>query len=158
MKLETNCEHETEVLGERLARALAPGDVVGLVGPLGAGKTALVRGIARGFGVEEGLVHSPTFLSATEYLGRVTVAHVDLYRHEDDLPHPDWLAEILDGDRVAVVEWFERLGRSAPDDVLRIEVAYGAGEDARTFDVSATGPHARRVLDALAENAGGVAA
>ena len=90
---------------------------------------------------------------------RSTVAHVDLYRHEDDLPHPDWLAEILDGDRVAVVEWFERLGASAPPDVLRIEVAYGAGEDARTFDVAATGPRARRVLDALVrEHATGVAA
>ena len=154
MKLSTNSEPETEALGERLARLLEPGAVVGLVGPLGAGKTALVRGIARGFGVEEGMVHSPTFLSATEYAGRVPIAHVDLYRHEENLPHPDWLAEILDGEKVAVVEWYERLGASAPDDVLRIDVGYGSAADARVLELSASGPRARRVLDALGTQRG----
>ena len=149
MRIETQDEAGTEAFGVRLAGLLAPGDVVGLIGPLGAGKTALVRGVARGFGVEEGVVHSPTFLSATEYAGRVPVAHVDLYRHEEHLPHPDWLAEILDGERVAVVEWFERLGASAPPDVLRIEIAYGADEDARVLEIGATGKRARHVLAAL---------
>lgn len=151
MKLETNSEAETEAFGARLARLLVPGDVVGLIGPLGAGKTALVRGIARGLGVEEGVVHSPTFLSATEYEGRVPLAHVDLYRHEEHLPHPDWLAEILDGERVTVVEWFERLGRNAPSDVLRIDVAYGGASDGRELELSATGPRSRQVLAALGE-------
>lgn len=149
MKIETNSAAGTEAFGVRLATLLEPGDVVGLVGPLGAGKTALVRGVARGFGVEEGVVHSPTFLSATEYAGRVPVAHVDLYRHEEHLPHPDWLAEILDGERVAVVEWFERLGESAPPDVLRIDIAYGASEDARVLELTAQGARAARVLAAL---------
>jgi tRNA threonylcarbamoyladenosine biosynthesis protein TsaE len=154
VRIETNSESATEAFGERLARALEPGDVVGLVGPLGAGKTALVRGVARGLGVDDGMVHSPTFLSATEYEGgRVALAHVDLYRHEDHLPHPDWLAEILDGERIAVVEWFERLGRSAPGDVLHVTIAYGPTVEDRVLDVSASGPRARRVLDRL----GGVA-
>jgi len=150
VKIQTSSAAATEAFGARLASLLEPGDVVGLVGPLGAGKTALVRGVARGFEVEEGVVHSPTFLSATEYLGRVPVAHVDLYRHEEHLPHPDWLAEILDGERVAVVEWFERLGASAPGDVLRIEIAYGAGDEDRVLELSAGGPRSRRVLAALA--------
>ena len=95
-------------------------------------------------------MHSPTFLSATEYEGRLTLVHVDLYRHEDHLPHPDWLAEMLDGDRVAVVEWFERLGSGAPPDVLRIDIRHGAaGSDDRLLAVTATGPHARRVLERL---------
>ena len=150
MNFATHSESETEAFGERLAALVEPGCVIGLVGPLGAGKTALVRGLARGLGVEEGVVHSPTFLSATEYEGRVTLAHVDLYRHEDHLPHPDWLAEMLDGDRVAVVEWFERLGSGAPPDVLRVEIRYGgAGSDDRLFDVTASGPRARRVLERL---------
>jgi tRNA threonylcarbamoyladenosine biosynthesis protein TsaE len=157
VKLSTNSESATEAFGERLARALQPGDVVGLVGPLGAGKTALVRGIARGLGVEEGVVHSPTFLSATEYAGRVAVAHVDLYRHEEHLPHPDWLAEILDGERVAVVEWFERLGSGAPADVLRIDVGYGDDENARVLELAASGPRARRLLASVG-GAGQVAA
>ena len=158
MKIETHSESETEAFGERLARALQPGDVVGLVGPLGAGKTALVRGLARGLGVEEGVVHSPTFLSATEYEGRVTLAHVDLYRHEDHLPHPDWLAEMLDGERVAVVEWFERLGRSAPSDVLHVTVAYGADPESRVLHLSGSGVRAHRALGRLLAGAREVAA
>jgi tRNA threonylcarbamoyladenosine biosynthesis protein TsaE len=153
VKLSTQCERETEAFGERLARALEPGAVIGLVGPLGAGKTALVRGIARGLGVEEGVVHSPTFLTATEYQGRIPLVHVDLYRHEERLPHPDWLAEVLDGledRRVAVVEWFERLGADRPDDALQIEIGYGAGEEQRTLTLAATGPRSRRLLAALA--------
>lgn len=154
MKIETNSTTATEAFGERLAALLEPGDVLGLVGPLGAGKTALVRGVARGLGVEEGVVHSPTFLSATEYAGsRLPLAHVDLYRHEEHLPHPDWLAEILDGECATVVEWFERLGRSAPTDVLRVEIAYGADEESRALELAASGPRSRRLLDALAGRA-----
>jgi tRNA threonylcarbamoyladenosine biosynthesis protein TsaE len=146
----THSESETEALGERLACLVEPGCVIGLIGPLGAGKTALVRGLARGLGVAEGVVHSPTFLSATEYEGRVTLVHVDLYRHEEHLPHPDWLAEMLDGGRVAVVEWFERLGNGAPSDVLLLEIRYGGvASDDRAIHFTATGPHARRVLERL---------
>jgi len=158
VKIETNSASATEAFGERLAALLEPGDVLGLVGPLGAGKTALVRGIARGLGVEDGVVHSPTFLSATEYAGsRFPLAHVDLYRHEEHLPHPDWLAEILDGPCATVVEWFERLGRSAPADVLRIEIAYGADEESRVLDLAASGPRSGRLLTALG-GSGAVAA
>jgi len=154
VKIETNSASATEAFGERLAALLEPGDVLGLVGPLGAGKTALVRGVARGLGVEEGVVHSPTFLSATEYAGRrFPLAHVDLYRHEEHLPHPDWLAEILDGECATVVEWFERLGRSAPTDVLRIEIAYGATEESRELELRANGPRSQRLLAALGGSA-----
>lgn len=158
MRIETNSENETEAFGERLARALEPGDVVGLVGPLGAGKTALVRGLARGLGVEEGVVHSPTFLTATEYEGRVPLAHVDLYRHEEHLPHPDWLAELLDGERIAVVEWFERLGDAAPSDVLLVTIAYGADPESRVLGLSGAGERARRALGRLLTGAREIAA
>lgn len=76
MEFTTHSETDTEALGERLASLVAPGCVIGLVGPLGAGQTALVRGLARGLGVADGVVHSPTFLSATEYEGRVSLVHV----------------------------------------------------------------------------------
>jgi tRNA threonylcarbamoyladenosine biosynthesis protein TsaE len=158
VRIETNSENETEAFGERLARALEPGDVVGLVGPLGAGKTALVRGLARGLGVEEGVVHSPTFLTATEYEGRVPLAHVDLYRHEEHLPHPDWLAELLDGERIAVVEWFERLGDAAPSDVLLVTIAYGADPESRVLGLSGAGERARRALGRLLTGAREIAA
>ena len=136
VRIVTRSERETEEIGEFLAASLSPGTVVGLTGPLGAGKTALVRGIARGCGVEEGVVHSPTFLTAAEYAGRVKVTHLDLYRHEETLPDLDWLAEILDGASVAVVEWFEHLRGETPEGALRVEIAYGEAEDVRVLNLN----------------------
>ena len=145
----THSEVETERFGERLARELVPGSVVGLSGPLGAAKMTLVRGLARGLGVEEGAVHSPTFITATEYRGRIPLHHIDLYRHEETLPPSDWLAEILDGDGAAVVEWVERLGDTGPPDVLVIELGYGEGTEERRLELRPTGPRAERVVAAL---------
>lgn len=149
MRIQTHLEAETERFGERLAGALGAGSVVGLSGPLGAGKTALVRGIARGLGVDEGAVHSPSFVTAAEHAGRLRLVHVDLYRHAAALPALDWLAELLDSDGVAVVEWFERLGEERPDDALWIEIAYGEGEDDRRFELRATGERSRATLAEL---------
>jgi tRNA threonylcarbamoyladenosine biosynthesis protein TsaE len=153
MTIETHSELETERFGERLAAVASSGSVVGLIGPLGAGKTVLVRGIARGLGVPDGMVHSPTFLTASEYQGRVRLAHVDLYRHEGSLPDRDWLAELLDGEGVTVVEWFERLGDDAPSDAVRIRIRYGTDPTHRIFDVTPTGERARHAVAALAQGA-----
>ena len=122
MTVRTTSERETEFFGERLGGGLYRGAIVGLIGPLGAGKTALVRGIARACGVDERDVHSPTFLTAAEYSGRVPVAHIDLYRHGDNPPDPEWLSELLDGDGVAVVEWFEQLPERESLDAVVVAV------------------------------------
>jgi tRNA threonylcarbamoyladenosine biosynthesis protein TsaE len=134
--LRTRSEAETERVGEQLAGGLRPGSVVGLCGPLGAGKTALVRGIARALGVDERAVHSPTFLTAAEYAGRHRVVHLDLYRHGERLPDPDWLAELLEGDAVAVVEWFEHLGPAAPEGAIVVRIDYAAGPDERVLEIA----------------------
>jgi len=149
MRFSTGSEDETERFGERLGGLLGEGAIVGLVGPLGAGKTTLVRGIARGLGVDEGVVASPTFLTAAQYQGKLEVAHIDLYRHADRLPDPDWLAELLDGEGVALVEWFERLGDGARDDALRIEIEFGRLASERRFTLRALGPRSNAVLRAL---------
>ena len=150
MRIETARAEETEQIGERLARATVPGAVIGLIGPLGAGKTTLVRGLARGLGADDRDVHSPTFITATVYRGRLPLTHVDLYRHDETLPPSDWLAEILDGEGVAVVEWFERLGVEVPDDALWVEIDYAGGEDRRRLELRATGPTSQALLAALA--------
>ena len=83
----TRSEEESEGFGERLARRIGPADVVYLVGALGAGKTALARGLARGLGAAPREVASPTFAILHEYAGgsgRIVLRHLDLYRLQDE--------------------------------------------------------------------------
>jgi tRNA threonylcarbamoyladenosine biosynthesis protein TsaE len=101
---------ETELLGEGWGRAAQPGWVVGLTGDLGAGKTQLVKGIARGLGITA-RVHSPTFTLVNEYAGgRLRLFHLDLYRLESrGQILSAGLEDFFQPDGVAVVEWAERL-------------------------------------------------
>lgn len=114
----TDSESATVALGRDLGRRLGPGSVVLLEGPLGAGKTAFVRGLAEGAGCDADDVSSPTFTVVQEYRGRVRVEHVDLYRltpvEVDDLA----LDDLLD-DAVVAVEWPDRW-RDAPADAIRV--------------------------------------
>ena len=102
---------ETESLGESWGRAAQRGWVIGLTGDLGAGKTQLVKGLARGLGVMA-RVHSPTFTLVNEYAGgRLRLFHLDLYRLESrGQILSAGLEEYLQPDGVAVIEWVERLG------------------------------------------------
>lgn len=101
---------ETESLGEAWGRAAQRGLVIALSGDLGAGKTQLVRGLARGLGVTT-RVHSPTFTLVNEYSGgRLKLFHLDLYRLETpEQIHSAGIEEFLQPDGVAVIEWAERL-------------------------------------------------
>ncbi len=113
-------EAEMLALGERLAEGLEPGDVVGLVGDLGAGKTHLIAGILRGLG-ESAAVTSPTFSLVHEHTGgRLPVAHFDLYRMKDaqEAIGIGW-DEYLQSGSVLLVEWADRFdGALMPDDTL----------------------------------------
>ena len=133
--LVTSTEEETSAAGERLAASLKPGDVVLLYGELGAGKTAFVRGLARGLGADPDDVSSPTFTLVQEYAGRAaTLYHVDLYRLEpaevDDLG----LDELVSGDGIVAIEWAERW-RGRPDDVCEVRIEDIGGEQ-RRIDVT----------------------
>jgi tRNA threonylcarbamoyladenosine biosynthesis protein TsaE len=99
----------TRAIGERIGAALAPGTVVLLRGPLGAGKTVLAKGIARGLGVEDEII-SPTYTIVADYPGRIPLAHVDLYRVEGAMQIAGLgLDDLLAGPGVTVVEWGEKL-------------------------------------------------
>src|SRR5438128_9092591 len=100
---------ETEALGESWGRSAESGLVIGLCGDLGAGKTQLVKGLARGLGISE-RVHSPTFTLVNQYAGgRLTLFHLDLYRLETPAQIISaGLEEYLNPDGVAVIEWAER--------------------------------------------------
>ena len=130
----THSEEETSAAGERLGATLRAGDVVLLYGELGAGKTAFVRGLARGLGASSDEVSSPTFTLIQEYAGRVTLYHVDLYRLEPREIPDLGLEDLVLGEGVVAIEWADRWpGR--PDDVTEVTIAH-AGEDARSIRIS----------------------
>lgn len=137
---------DTEELGARLGRSAEAGALVGLVGDLGAGKTCLVRGLAAGLGADPTLVHSPTFVIATEYCGgRLALHHVDLYRLERPLDDELSFRDVLCGDGVAAVEWFERLLPAAGDEMLVVRIDHVGGER-RRIRLEARGPRHERWL------------
>src|SRR5881409_3181411 len=106
----THTPEETEALGEALGRAARGGELIGLVGDLGAGKTCLVRALARGLGIDPERVHSPSFIMVTEYPGgRLPLTHVDLYRLEAPVDDAGLLRDALYGEGIVAVEWFDRL-------------------------------------------------
>ena len=127
----TTTEEETADAGARLARVLRAGDVVLLYGELGAGKTAFVRGLARGLGAPPTEVSSPTFTLIQEYAGEaLTLHHVDLYRLEpaeiDDLG----LDEIISGDGIVAIEWADRWPRR-PIDAVEVWLTHAGGDQRR---------------------------
>ncbi len=132
------CSHspaETEAIGERLAGALQGNEVLALYGGMGMGKTAFVRGLARGLGVR-GEVSSPTFALVHEYQGRVPLYHFDMYRvgSWDDL-YSTGFFDYLDCGAVLVIEWSENIEAALPDGVIRITLEKGDGEQERTLTI-----------------------
>lgn len=131
---ETQSEQETMQLGMQLAQTLPAGAVLLLYGPLGAGKTAVVRGLAVGLGLAEDDVSSPTFTLVHEYRGgRVPLWHADLYR----LPHGAALDDLgldeVSADGILAIEWPERLAH-VPPQAVHIRIGLGEG-DMRTITV-----------------------
>jgi tRNA threonylcarbamoyladenosine biosynthesis protein TsaE len=126
---------ETLALGRRVAGGLQPGAVVALKGGLGAGKTCLAAGIARGLGVSEA-VTSPTYAIVNEYQGRLPLCHIDAYRLAgDDDFKSSGVSELLYGQGIAVVEWSERVPLSIPPDAVTIRIEI-TGPTERVFHIS----------------------
>ena len=122
MQITTHSADETQALGEGLAKLLLPGDVIAYFGDLGAGKTALTRGIAQGLGVKEP-VTSPTYTIVNEYLtGRIPLFHFDMYRlsSSDELFDIGWEDYLARGG-VCAVEWSENV-EDALRDAIRITI------------------------------------
>ena len=150
MIVHTRSAATTEALGHRLGQLLQAGDVVGLWGDLGIGKTVLARGIAAGVGAT-GYVASPTYTFIREYRGMIPMYHVDLYRvdHLDQLEDLG-LDEILAQPAVVVVEWAQKAGRYLPPEHLRIALRFPNGEDDRQLEFIPRGARYERIVAALA--------
>jgi len=130
----SHSEDETLAAGEQLGRRLSAGAVVLLFGDLGAGKTAFVRGLARGLDVPAGEVTSPTFTLIQEYRGRLTLHHVDLYRLEPAEVEDLGLDELTSGDAVVAIEWAERWA-DPPERAWEVRLSH-EGDERRRIEIS----------------------
>ena len=151
LALMTQSPGETQALAARLAQRLEAGDVIWLSGDLGAGKTTFTQGLGRGLDIAAP-INSPTFVLIREYVGRLPLYHIDLYRLSDarevaTLGLPDYLA----GDGVCVLEWAERLDARGEMPGLHIRIE-PRGELARALTLAAAGERAERLLGALRED------
>jgi tRNA threonylcarbamoyladenosine biosynthesis protein TsaE len=159
MEICSRSAEETLTLGERIAGVLQLGDVVILSGDLGAGKTVLAKGIARGLGVTEPVV-SPTFTIVREYEGDVPLQHLDVYRLDHLQEVIDLgLDELLDGHAVTIVEWGEAVTALLPQDRLEVVLTAPppeeADDDTRVIELHGAGPSWAPRLGALTTAAHG---
>jgi tRNA threonylcarbamoyladenosine biosynthesis protein TsaE len=145
-KLVSTSSQHTDRLGQTIGRVLRGGETIALYGPLGAGKTALVRGIAQGLGASPTAVTSPTFVVIHEYQGRLPLAHMDLYRINSlrELESTG-LLEYFSGQTVTAIEWADKGLALLPKDRIEITLNHRAAQS-RTIQLSATGPTSDDVL------------
>ena len=131
-RLVTRSARSTFGLGVRLGEWLQAGDVVALVGELGAGKTQLVRGICRGAGVPDLEVASPSFAIVATYHGRIPIHHADFYRlsGEDDL-YGTGFSDLVGADGAVLVEWADRIPGALPAERLEIRLAHDESSPSR---------------------------
>lgn len=115
---------ETLRIGKRIGTRLRPGDVVALTGPLGAGKTHFIKGLAYGIGIEKPrYLSSPSFTLVNEYPGRIPFYHIDLYRLEnEEEAEALGLEEYLRGSGIAAIEWADKISSLLPEDSLWVRI------------------------------------
>lgn len=150
--LETNDPAETRALARNMGRRLRPGDFVALIGPLGAGKTAFVQGLAEALAVE-GQVTSPTFVLMRLHRGDTPLCHVDAYRLEGagdlmDIGLEDWLSEA-----VVALEWADTVPAALPPERIEIRIAYAPA--GRTIQMRGLGRRGAEIVERMAENDSG---
>jgi tRNA threonylcarbamoyladenosine biosynthesis protein TsaE len=148
---ESNSVEETRRFGRLLGECAGAGTVVGLIGPLGAGKTQFVKGIAAGLDVDDvRRVCSPTFVIVREHPGRLRLYHVDAYRVGSADLAAVGFDEMCRAGGVVVAEWADRVSDLLPDDLLMITIEL-TGESQRRLNCRASGPRSLRLLDRLSD-------
>ena len=150
----TSAPEETQQLAAAIAGLCGPGDLILLVGDLGAGKTAFTQGFGAALDVTDPIT-SPTFTLANEYQGRLLVHHLDVYRIEQleevrDLAIP----ELLDGNAVTLIEWGDAILPALPGDYLEVRLTFGDDDDDRVIELCPTGSRWLARKHALAEVTG----
>lgn len=123
MKLVSSSPDDTENIGFKIGRILKTGDIVGLYGELGSGKTIMVKGIARAFGIERRDITSASFTIIAEYQSNPLFYHIDLYRIEnnDDLFNTG-IWDCIGDNSISVIEWAEKAEEGLPDDIIKVMI------------------------------------
>lgn len=140
-------ENEMELMdfGSQLGKLLKEGDILILTGELGAGKTTLTKGIAKGLDISQ-MIKSPTYTIVREYQGRLPLYHLDVYRIGDDPDSID-LDDFIYGGGVTVIEWGNLLDLSLFDDYL--EIVLSKNEEGRLLDLKAKGVRSQQLLEEI---------
>jgi len=147
----TQGPEETRALGEAIGRRLRGGDLLALMGELGAGKTTLVQGIAKGVGVTSSPITSPTFVLINTHRGRLLFHHIDLYRLENLGEIEELgLCEYIGGEAISVIEWADRAASLLPQEQLSLSMAV-LSENEREFTLVGIGGRYRDLIRALKE-------
>jgi len=153
LEITTHSAEETQQVGRVLGQLAQAGDLILLSGDLGAGKTTLTQGIAWGLGVEE-YAHSPTFILAHEYHGRVTLHHLDLYRIDDPREVEELGIDEFLTDSVCVVEWAEKAIDLFPEEHLLVELTE-LSEESRSLRLSPAGERYVGLMEEIAKRLDG---
>jgi tRNA threonylcarbamoyladenosine biosynthesis protein TsaE len=148
LTLHSSSARETKNWGRRLASLLSGGELLGLSGELGAGKTCFVKGLARGLHLQEERILSPTFTIIQEHEGRLPFYHIDLYRMEETGIDELGLREYLFSSGVAAVEWFERLREAPQLNLLQVRISYD-GANFRKIELIASDERYTALLQRL---------
>ncbi|MCX5801645.1 MAG: tRNA (adenosine(37)-N6)-threonylcarbamoyltransferase complex ATPase subunit type 1 TsaE [Candidatus Eisenbacteria bacterium] len=144
--VDSGSEEQTLSLGKKIGRSLVRGDVVGIRGELGAGKSVIVRGICEGLGIAQ-RTRSPSFTFMNRYRGPVDVYHIDLYRIErmGELATLGW-EEVLYSDSITLIEWADKFGPLLPPASLDISIEM-TGEETRRITLKASAERHERIVE-----------
>jgi len=143
---------ETEEFGIKLGKILKKGDIVCLIGDLGAGKTTLTKSIGLGLGVKE-YITSPTFTLINQYKGRIPVYHFDVYRLENaDELYDLGFDEYFYGDGVCIIEWADKIEKLLPKERSVLDIKMGKDINERVIDITAYGDRYKDLIKELKED------
>jgi len=152
MVFHTKSASETIRIGKSIGSRLLPGDVVALVGELGAGKTQFIKGLAAGVGIGNATyVSSPSFKLINEYPGTTTFYHVDLFRLKGEKEAEELgLDDCFQGRGITAIEWADKIPSLLPEEILWIKIHY-TGENTRSLEISGKGERYEGLVKELSE-------